>query len=412
MKRNDQTVVTGKYQRGAATLLISIVVLTTITFITLYTSRAVMTEQKISGNELRSRIAFEAAEAAAEMAIAYISDGRDRDEDGLLPGVIAGSDDDEFLFDSNGDGTRDSNTLELSNGSRATVSLLNADFGDIFATDIISQGWSDDRTATRTITQRVALVPALPNAPDNPLITRGTVVVNGSAEVVNPEGNSTIWSGGDVDLGSNNATHTEVVNPADVNYPDCLGDSANPCDTVQASDRYVAGLDIIEYDSSLNNLSDDDFFSNFFGLPPTRYRETRVTMDIDLAAGDNPDQIHLATDEVIWVDGNLSLNGSTMGCEVAVTGSNVCPSGNQDPSILIVNGDLNLAGGPQFYGMVYVMGDVNINGNANVVGSMVTQGNATNTTGNLTVIYNSALLRELGENGEQAGGGGGSWRDF
>ncbi|MCW8839946.1 MAG: hypothetical protein OQK96_03120, partial [Gammaproteobacteria bacterium] len=137
-----------------------------------------------------------------------------------------------------------------------------------------------------------------------------------------------------------------------------------------------------------------------------------VTMDIDLAAGDNPDQIHLATDEVIWVDGNLSLNGSTMGCEVAVTGSNVCPSGNQDPSILIVNGDLNLAGGPQFYGMVYVMGDVNINGNANVVGSMVTQGNATNTTGNLTVIYNSALLRELGENGEQAGGGGGSWRDF
>ncbi len=407
MKMQYRQIETGAYQQGVATLLVSLVVLTTITFISLYTARTVMVEQKISTNEYRSRMAFEAAETGAEFAIAYIIDGRDRDSDGQLPG----SDADEFLFDTDADGTTDSNTMTLPNGSSVAVSMQNADDGDLTATEITAQGWSDDGTATRTVTQTVAVVSPLPNAPENPLTTRGTVVINGSATVHNPEGNSTIWSGGDVDLGANNSTSTEVADPNDIDYPDCLGQPLDPCDLIQASDRYVASLDIIEYDSSLSNLSNSDFFTNFFGVSPEVYRETRATMDIDIAAGDSIDQIHLATNEYIWVDGNLNVNGKTVGCSQAMTGSSLCPQANWGPSILIVDGDLNLSGGPHFYGLVFVTGNVNINGNATFQGAIVTQGDTTNTTGSLDVWYNSALLDLIAQGGRPAGGGG-SWRDF
>jgi hypothetical protein len=134
-------------------------------------------------------------------------------------------------------------------------------------------------------------------------------------------------------------------------------------------------------------------------------------MDIDAAVPAETATLNLATNEVIWVEGNLSLNGTTVGCEVSVTGSNVCPTANLGPSILIVNGDLTLSGGPHLYGLVYVTGDVDLSGNANFVGSLVTQGNTTNTTGSLDIYYNSAVLESLQRMGRAAGGGG-SWRDF
>ena len=412
MKLQHQQVVTGANQRGAATLLVSMVILVTITFITLYTARTVLMEQKIATNVYRSNMSFEAAETGGELGMDFVSNGRDRDDDDLLPGNLAGSDPDEFLFDSTSDGVNDTNTTTLPNGSWVTVSLVNADVGDdIIATTIIAQGWSDDNAATRTVTQTVALVSPLPNVPENPLTTQGTVVIGGSATVHNPEGNSTIWSGGDVDLGANNSTSTEIADPASANYPDCLGDSENPCDPVQSSDRYVAGLDVIEYDSSLSNLSGDEFFQNFFGTPPATYRETRATMDIDIAAGGNIGDAHLATNEIIWVEGNVTISGLTVGCTVAMTGSNRCTAANEAPSILIINGNLTLQGGPQFYGLVYVAGNVTVVGNTTLVGAVITQGAATNTTGSLDVWYDSALLAGLGEIGPPAGGGG-SWRDF
>lgn len=425
LKRKQLPIKTGHFQRGVATLLVSLVVLTTITFISLYTARTVLMEQKISTNEYRSRLAFEAAEAGIERAISFITDGRDPDDDNLLSchaihqgDCGAGRDTDEFLFDSDSDGVPDTNTFNLldSNNrviSSVTVSLVNADAGDIVATEIIATGRSDDGAASRTVNEIVAMVHPLPNTPENPLTTQGTVVIGGSATVHNPEGNSTIWSGGDVDLGSNNSTSTKIANPASANYPDCLGDSVNSCDLVQASDRYIASLDIIEYDSSLSNLSEAEFFENFFGRTPEVYRKTIVKTEIDIAAGDDINQIHLATGDIIWVEGDVTISGLTIGCTVAVTGSNECEDvgGTMDPSTLIINGDLTLSGGPQFYGLVYVAGNVNISGNATMHGAVVTQGAATNTTGSLDIYYNSDLLEDIAEDGPPAGGGGG-WRDF
>ncbi|TNG02135.1 MAG: hypothetical protein EP297_01520, partial [Gammaproteobacteria bacterium] len=70
-------------QRGAMSLLISLVILVLITFVSLYTAHTVSMEQKITGNEFRSRQSFEAAEAGLRGALTYLRNGIDRNDDGL-----------------------------------------------------------------------------------------------------------------------------------------------------------------------------------------------------------------------------------------------------------------------------------------------------------------------------------------
>lgn len=401
------------YQRGAASLLISLVLLTVITFVSLYTSRSVLMEQKISSNEYRSRIAFETAEAGAEDAIAYINWGGkkgDRNDDGALDPV----------FDTNGDGIGDSNTadIQLADGTvtgHVALTLTNVSSGGTFAIKIESTGTSPDNTASRTITQVLALVPGIPNVPDNPLLTRGSIVIDGSATVYNDQGASTIWSGSAVDLGSNNSTHTQIANPDDPNYPDCLGGSVD-CGTVNSSDRYTAGLDIIENDDSLAHLTDDEFFKNFFGALPETYHDSRVTLDVlaanvDQYASADPPGIRLATNEVIWVEGDTSIDGGTVGCASAVVGAGTCPTADLKPSIVIINGDATFSGTPHFYGLLYVTGNVSVSGNLDITGAMVVQGANLNTSGSLNVKYDSGVLGKASDSGG-LGNGGGSWRDF
>jgi Tfp pilus assembly protein PilX len=398
------------HQHGAASLLITLALLTVITFVSLYTSRTVMMEQKISANEYRSRVAFESAEAGAEAAIAYISNDWDRNDDGNPDPV----------FDTDGDDVGDSQSANITLASGTVtgsvrVTVTDISDNDLVAMQIQSVGTSPDGSAERTITQVMAVVSPLPNAPDNPLLTRGTIVINGSATVHNEEGASTIWSGSDVDLGSNNSTKTKIADPNDANYPDCLGGSVK-CGVISSSDRYTAGLDIIENDDSLANLTGDEFFENFFGLPPNEYRNSRVTLEVAAAnvasAHDaDPPGLQLATNEIVWVDGDVSMNGGTVGCTTAVTGNNVCPANNIEPSIVIIDGDASFSGSPHFYGLLYITGEVTVSGDLYVRGAQVVQGNNATTTGSLDIWYDSSVLRNIAQNG-RLGGGGGSWRDF
>ena len=436
-------------QRGMATLLISLVILTTITFTLIYSARTVLMEQNITANDLRGRQAFEAAEAGQEAAVAYLMTpgGRDKDGDGRIVTYVHPSDSalselDEFLFDTTHNGTNDSNTLTMPNGSRLTVEMFEEDqktkTSSYVATRIRTQGWSDDGTATRTINHVYSYVSPLPNVPENPVLARGTVVVNGSATVINPEGHSTIWSGLPVDLGGNAATATMIADPSITTdgahttaYPQCLGstslDPENcsptltnqcPCEVVMSSDRGTPGLDIVEQDDSLKNLAPGEFFMNFFGTTEASYKNTRVTL---FTTGANSDQdaptgVNLATSEVAWVDATgvkASWNGLTVGCSVAGSSNNsgMYCNGNIQPSIVIVDGDLSVKGNIMIWGLLYVKGNITGTGSVDVRGAMMMEGDNGNLGGSLRLFYNSAVLRSLSAVG-QMGGGGGSWRDF
>jgi hypothetical protein len=386
---------------GMVTLTVSLVILVAITLITIYTANTVSLENKIASNTNRSNIAFEAAEAGMEAATSYLSIDPDRDGNGDVDKV--------FELDADGFGTVNEKPVGT---ARVVVTVTDISVPPtLTAFRIISQGFSDDNSATRTITQIIRAINPLPNIPDNPMTTRGGVVITGSATVTNEEGHSTIWSGGDVDLGSNNATATNVADPGGAGYPACM-DTSETCTTVSSSSRTSIGLDVIEHDSSLAALTPEEMFINFFGMPSATYRDSMVTVDTNNA--DVNTDADLAENEVIWVEGDANISGITVGCSVSINGSGNCYDNpaQTKPSILIVNGNLTTSGGPQFYGIVFVMGDIDTGGNNSIHGALVVAGETQSAAGgSLDIWYNSDILSGLERIGPLTGSSG-SWRDF
>jgi hypothetical protein len=272
-----------------------------------------------------------------------------------------------------------------------------------------SQGFSDDSTATRTITQVVAKPDPLPSVPDNPLTARTNVDIKGSATVVNPEGNTNIWTGGEVDLGQNNSTATAIADPQDTDYPDCL-ETPLTCSLTRSSDKDSEGQDLVQNDSNLFNSTEDELFEYYFGLPKDIYRDYVVTLDTTADAA-NADAKY-ATEEIIWVDGDVVLdNVTTIGCSENVTPGNPCPPEKLKPSILIINGDATFKG-ITIFGLVYVTGNVNISSSTDIQGAVVVGGTLDNTTsGSLDLLYNSDVLKNARSNGGMLPIAG-SWKDF
>ena len=388
----------GHQQRGAATLIISLVMLILITFVTFYTSKSIITEQQLANNDYRARMAFEAAEAGLAAATLNLADDPDLDGDGILDGSTST----EYLFDNNDDGDRQDagtdNNLVTVNTAFAEVTTEDLSSGAFTTIRISSIGFSDDRTAQRTIERVVVSLDPLPNSPQNPLTTKGSVVISGSATVHNQEGHSTIWSGDDVDLGSNNSTSTNVPDVADAAYPGCM-DDAGTCSTLQSSNKTLVGLDVVENDSNLSNLTSDQFFENFFGSAPASYKDKHVTLETTHTAADT--DLDGTNSEVIWVDGSggsTELQGTAIGTAA-------------DPVILIIDGDLELSGNPTIYGVVFVMGNLTASGNSTVTGALVVNGATSNSSGSLDVYFNSAVLDGAGGQ-SNLGASAGSWSDL
>jgi hypothetical protein len=384
-------------------MAMTLVLLLLVSMVVIYTARGVLFEQRVSANDFRSRQAFEAAESGLQMALAYIGSSGGADKDGI-PG-------NDPVFDTNADGIGDSLTAAFPDSSSVRVIVG----GGFPSYAIESTGFSDDRTATRIIQMIGSVGNALPTPPTNPLTARGTVVIGGSATVTNPEGNSTIWSGADVDLGSNNSTGTAIPDPTEAGYPTCM-DSSMTCNTEQSSNRLSVGLDVIEHDTSLSNLTDNEMFANFFGMSAENYRASRVTTEIaaaDVATINAPN----GAGEIIWINGNTTIGSYTLGCLDDVNGNNFCGDPPQtspadvDPSIIIIDGDLTVNGTPNITGFLFVTGNFNLTGNLTVMGAMVVAGTYDIGSGSLDIVYNSDVIEATRDNGP-LGGAPGSWHDW
>ena len=79
----------------------------------------------------------------------------------------------------------------------------------------------------------------------------GRFFINGSGDVTNPEGRSTIWSGQSVDF-TNANFKTNILSP----------DGAG---IVETSNRNTFGPDVVQNDGNLSTMTGDEFFSSFFG---------------------------------------------------------------------------------------------------------------------------------------------------
>ena len=391
-------------QKGAATIAMAIILLILISIAVFTVNGSVVRETKVINSGVRSQQAFEAAEAGLAAATDYFKEDWDRDNDEIIDPV----------YDTDGDGIGDINSAVVGTG-RVEITTTDVSSGIMKMIRVESTGFSDDSTATRTVTQIVSKPDPTPNLPDNPLTTRISIDVDGSATVLNPEGNTNIWSGGEADIFSNNSVATEIADPQDPDYPDCM-ETPLTCNTIPSSNQLNAGSDILAKDSRLQNSSEDDLFLYYFGLPKSVYRDYIVTLETTGATANSDAQY--ATEEIIWIDGDVNLeNTTTIGWSVNVTAGSPCPDSPLRTSILIIDGNATMSG-TTLFGMVYVTGNAIIADSTDIHGALVVGNNlivqetsTTGTAGSLDLVYNSDVLRSARRSGSMLPVAG-SWKDF
>lgn len=423
---NSQMLVLGNRQQGAATLMVSMVLLIAITLVVFVTARSAIMEQRISANELRTTAALEAAQAGMDAAMAYM-----RSPGGMYknsPNV--GDPADFFSFPAielEGDPGRVTGHYQFIYCERNTdpadlecpdlnSTLANACTSPIRGSDtarealILSCGWSDDGIARASVIQQAMNTPSMANPPTNPMTARGAVTASGAVNVSNYFNNLTIWTGENVDsigaVGNTAIRDPSIPPPGPTEAPrEPLPQGAScatgyVCTTYSQGQVTNIGPDVIDADPSISERTAEEFFINYFGMPFDDYRDTMPSQYL----GDSPTSGELSDvhGEVVWLDGN--------GGDVQIPSGTTIGS-RDEPVILIVDGNMRFQGNTTIYGVVYVTGDMVGAGTPTIYGSTVVQGDVA-TDGTVNIVYDPVSAGGAGRDTGPSGSLAGTWRDW
>lgn len=394
------------FQRGAAALPISILLLFVAALVLIAVSRTTLMEQRISGNEIRARQAMQAAQAGISHAAAYMKVGG-IDHAGGAPNNVAdaitpitltnGASYQVYYCDPNVVPPVDA----CDNASSRTTCAVGFTAVERFATPLVlACGWSDDSLAKQPVVVSISRASSLADPPENPVISKGGINVQGSATVTNYFSNLTIWTG-DPFTGVGNSGKTFVRNPK-VPQPPMTATPPDRPTACKESDDYICltdktnrGPDIIDSDLTLANLSDEEMFEQYFGQDFATYRDGIATRT--LAAGQASTLAGIKGESVVITGASSSVSLPSMGTR-------------DSPVVVIIEGNLSQAGSTTIYGVVYVMGDLSASGNFTVYGNVSVQGDVAG-TGSLDIIFDPFAIskaKKLGKPGLLSG----SWRDW
>lgn len=402
-------------QRGVGTVFVAMVLVLAASLVVLYTHRATIMEQRLSGNEIRQKQAFAAASAGIDHALAEM-----RKAGGIpvvgSPAVPKTLQNDAGTFRYEARYCKSDSIPACPSTKAGAMVCTKPDSATNVAA--VSCGWSDDNASVQRIVQLMGNTPSLAGTISTPVITKGTTnLLTGGASILNYFDDLTVWAGGNF-LGQSNTGKTfirnRVTNPvAQLSDPYRATDNSPGCNNPPAgyqcsTQGATLGHDIVLGDTNLSSLSPDGFFTYFFGQSPTSYLNEKVTFVVD-PGGDHSD-LNFGSDtyststsslnglkgKSIWVEGDASLSG-TIGTA-------------SEPVVLIIKGNLSLGSNVEINGLVYVTGNLNSTGTPTIYGALVSGGSA-NATGNLKVIYDPLVLggsSGLGKAAKQPGG----WRDW
>jgi hypothetical protein len=342
-----------KNLRGAATLVIAVLLLVTATLIVVFAGSYSIMQQKISANQIRNQQAYEAAEAGLEFGINYLQ---------LNSTTILATPSGGHILPYTSASTTN---VTLSNNSRFSIVYTNPTANDYTLILITVTGTSDDGTASRVVQQLVKYGSVLFTPSHNAITTKGSVNISGNGKVTNTQYNSTVVSASAMTLNGNAKTITST------------GTSSTP-GNIQS--------DVEQNNAILSDMSVDDLFSAYFGAPMAQIKSTMGHVYSSAGSTNYSSILSGMTGTTIWIDqpsGSATLSGNT------TIGS------ADNPVLIIVNGDLDISGNTTIYGFIFVAGSTaattDITGNFNLTGGLATA-DSLNISGNVNVIYDSSAL--------------------
>jgi hypothetical protein len=413
-------------QRGAAALIVTLVLFFVMTMIAAYANRNHVFEQRASANQYRAALAFEAAEAGADWAVAQLNRAQ-RTDASCLPAASAPASFRERHLALNAASGRQTPITWDNAGSPAPLQAVCVRSGSgwdcscpshaapvlaapaaagpapafmvqfdaapqagvvrLLATGCTSlggaclpaAGLSDASTRVQLL---LGWVPALATAPVAALTTRGAVQAGAAAiGLHNPHaasGGIAVHAGGGV-----TATAARLGTAP--------GGSVNDA--------------IVEHDARLQAAAPDRFFASLFGVDKALWQSqpgvTRVACGGDCAARLSQ-AVSEAARPMIWVDGDLQLDGP------------VSLGTPQRPVIVIASGSARLSGAVLLHGLLYA-GRIEWNdaaaGTATLHGAAISEagysGNA-----EVDLVYDAAVLATLKAHSGTFARVPGSWKDF
>jgi hypothetical protein len=232
---------------------------------------------------------------------------------------------------------------------------------------ITAIGASDDGLGVRQVSQCVGTIDVFGgNAPTQSLLSGGAVGLTGNYTIINRFNNTTLWSGGAVNIGNSASASTYLlpsrIDPSSLTQAQLQDSSTNNSYTSQpiSSNTSGNGVDAITNDPRLSTLTGDQFFNNFFYGDRTAMQNLANSLNQVYPSG-NASAADGNTG-VVWFNGDTTLQGGTYG-----TPSN--------PVIMIINGNLTTSGNPIINGLLYVTGQLIAKGTPTVLGSVIVEGN-------------------------------------
>jgi hypothetical protein len=396
------------YQRGSATLLVTVILLALITLVSVYITKLGLLEVKTGANANRAKEALHHAQA------------------GLDYGALMYLDDNSFTAGSLAVGGTTVNVTGVTSGSLYTITAT---------------GESVDGTGSAEVKEGYGRIPLVDFGELPPLMSNGNFPPSGTFSIVaNPNGGGTgvpvsawveegttgggaSWQNCNMDeflCEGNNASQAKITHSDGfIQCDDCRCQQAdNPiCDAKDVADPSDC-LDVVE------DLTIPDVFQNTFGVSPAdggweAYKAVAATevacADLNTTIGDqfyaggaNDGQLPL-----LWVDGD---------CTIGDTGS------YDAPVIVVVHGDLTINAGSKVFGIIFAFSDIyspapstenynlKINGSPVVYGVMLVNADVDLPNGSFTLVYSQNILEKLsnvsGNEFYTIGRRSGSWTDF
>jgi Tfp pilus assembly protein PilX len=430
-------------QRGAAALIVVMVLFFIISLVAAYTSRNIIFEQRTAANQYTSEVALQAADAGLEWALGLLNSGRIDDNCASSSSPSNPSFRQRYLQISSDDGRIVAPPNPATSLPRTSLPELAACWHNRASNEWVCQCPSTSGTIATTPTELLAPsfsvrfitldealpMPAPPSNPPPGLVAievkgcsswdsaclafepvtlnrcRGTVCAQlALASGLKSPPIAAVTARGSVDFGGASVTVANAE-AGSTGHLVVSGATVNQTGMTRLGPPPSTGI-VVENDPGLADplFTSERMFAAIFGVWPSTYVEQPGAVKVNCAGTCDSTMVRNAVDanpgRVLVLQGNVLLNG----------GSSIGTA--TDPVVLMTTGNFGFSSSTDVYGLVYSRAPTwATSGSGNIYGAMVAEG-AIGGSGSFAVGFQPDILNRARWSTGSFVMVPGSWKDF